>query len=423
VQLARAAGELQVLVPALAGLARLSTTAAEVALVAAEEARRIAPASLMPFALTALGWVAMARGDHASAARLGAEAVAAAREEQALDLLADALELTAAAADDPERARRALTEALGVWRSGGAVPGEARVQVLIGRLDHADRTACSHARDAARRLRSLGILEVHGRPLTEEAGSLQVAVRVLGGFDVRVDHCPVPLPAWRSRQARTLVKILAGRRGRPVTRDHLCELLWPDADPAKTGHRLSVLLATVRGVLDPRRAWPPDHYVAADLRGLRLDLGHVDLDADRLLKDASLAAELMDAGDLDRAREILTEIDARYHGPAFEDEPYEEWADGFREEVRASWQRSLRRLASLHSRQGRVADAQVLLVRLLGSDPYDAPMHRLLVHTLARAGRHGEAERAFTRWARAMAAIGAPPPDRGVLVGSVLTSR
>ncbi len=422
-QLARAAGELQVLVPALAGLARVPTTAADAALAAAQEARRIAPPSLLPFALTALGWVAITRGDRRSAAGLAADADVAARGVHALDLLAEALELTAAATDDPEVARRALSEALAIWRSGGAVPGEARVQVLLGRLDHADRTACSHARDATKRLRSLGVFQVHGRPLTDETVSLQVAVRVLGGFDVRVDQRPVPLTAWRSRQARTLVKILAARRGRPVTRDRLCELLWPDADPARTGHRLSVLLATVRGVLDPQRAWPPDHYVAADLRGLWLDLRHVDLDADRLLRDAAVAAELMDAGDPERAREILSEVDARYHGPAFEDEPYEDWADGFREEVRASWQRSLRRLASLHSRQGRVADAQLLLVRLLASDPYDAPMHRLLVRTLARAGRHGEAERAFTRWADAMASIGAPPPDRGLLVGSVLTSR
>ena len=80
---------------------------------------------------------------------------------------------------------------------------------------------------------------------------------MLGGFEVRVGGEPVPLPAWRSRQARTLVKVLASRRGRPVTRDSLCELIWPDDDPAKTGHRLSVLLATVRGVLDPARRGRP----------------------------------------------------------------------------------------------------------------------------------------------------------------------
>ena len=124
---------------------------------------------------------------------------------------------------------------------------------------------------------------------------------MLGGFEVRVGGEPVPLQAWRSRQARTLVKVLASRRGRPMTRDSLCELLWPDDDPAKTGHRLSVLLATVRGVLDPGKAWPPDHYVAGDSSGLRLDLAHVTVDADGVLHDAADGADLMEAGDDERA--------------------------------------------------------------------------------------------------------------------------
>jgi DNA-binding SARP family transcriptional activator len=223
------------------------------------------------------------------------------------------------------------------------------------------------------------------------------------------------MTAWRSRQARTLVKILAARRGRPLTRAYVCELLWPDDDPLKTGHRLSVLLTTVRGVLDPERAWPPERYVAADLTGIWLDLRYVALDADGVLQDAAHAADLMEAGDAERAREILIDIDSSYHGDAFEDEPGEEWAEGLREEVRAAWLRSVRRLATLRSREGRVDEAQGLLVRLLVADPYDEQVHRMLVRTLARAGRHGEARRSFDRWVAAMVAIDAPVPDPGVL--------
>src|SRR3712207_7466618 len=57
---------------------------------------------------------------------------------------------------------------------------------------------------------------------------------------VLVGARPVPLTAWRSRQARSLLKILVARRGRPVPRTELCELLWPDDDPQRTAHRLSV---------------------------------------------------------------------------------------------------------------------------------------------------------------------------------------
>ena len=39
----------------------------------------------------------------------------------------------------------------------------------------------------------------------------------------------------------------------------------------------------------------------------------------------------------------------------------------------------------------------------------------MLVRTLARAGRHGEARRAFRRWRDAMRAIDAPLPDPAVM--------
>ncbi len=256
---------------------------------------------------------------------------------------------------------------------------------------------------------------MNGTPVSTNGQSASVAIEVLGGFRVCVDDVEVPGNAWRSRQARTLVKILAGRRGRPVTRAWLCETLWPDDDPAKTGHRLSVLLATVRGVFDPERRWPTDRFIAADLTGVWLDLRYVALDAETLIRDAEVAATLMDDGQADRATEILADINTRYRGDAFEDEPGEEWADGVREEVRAAWQRSVRRLAALARRAGRVGDAQTLLVRLLVADPYDEKIHELLVRNLLAAGRRGEARRAFQRWRTAMGEIGAPLPDPSVL--------
>ncbi|MGV1007364.1 MAG: BTAD domain-containing putative transcriptional regulator [Dermatophilaceae bacterium] len=426
VSLSSASGELQVLVRALAGLARLQArTHPEVAEERAAQAVRMATPGLLPFALVASGWVALARGDRDGATAWAQRAVASARDVQALDVLAEALELSAecVAVEHPGQARHALTEALGIWRDGGAAPAGDRAEVLLGRLADADGASRSRARDAARRLTRMGILQVHDRPVTDHCGTHRVAVNVLGGFTVSVNQRQVPLPAWRSRQARSLVKLLAARRGRPASRAYLCELLWPGDEPSKTGHRLSVLLATVRGVLDPDRIWPSDHHIGADLGGIWLDLRHVDLDADILLRDAELAAQLDDDTDGERVREILADIDRRYCGPAFEDDPYEDWADGFREQVRTGWLRSLRRLAALHSRARRHGDAQTLLVRLLAEDPYDALVHSLLVKNLLRAGRHGEARRAFARWQDAMAAIDAPAPDEAVLGGPVLTPR
>jgi DNA-binding SARP family transcriptional activator len=413
-ELARQAQEVQVLVPVLAGLARsLVLTAPATAGAVAQEASERATPSLAPFALTALARVALVEGDRGTAAERARQAAAAARSAHADDLLAEALELGAQCVDDDLEAAAMLTEAAAIWRAGGAEPGVARVEVLLATLTSADAAARARARDAARRLRSLGVTHRDGQPLGTDARA--VAINVLGGFAVTVDGAPVPLSAWRSRQARTLVKVLAARRGRPVTRDALCELLWPNDDPGRTGHRLSVLLATVRGVLDPERRWPADRHITAGPTGLALDLRHVSVDADDLIHDAELAAALLDEGEEDRAADLLTGVDARYAGDAFEDDPGEEWAEALREEARSAWAGSVRRLVALRGRSGRPGDCHPLLVRLLTADPYDEQTHRLLVRTLTRTGRHGEARRAFERWTRAMREIEAPPPDPAVL--------
>ncbi len=422
VVLARTSQELQVLVPALAGLARLLVDeATEEARSVAEEAVAMAPSSLAPYALVALGRVELAAGERERAAQLAQDALSAAHAEQARDLLADALELAAEAATDHAVAEAALQEALSIWRAGGAGPDADRIEVLLGRLDGADREARGRGRDAAERLQRLGVTRIGGRSVSEDPVGKAVSIRILGRFDVGLGGQPVSLKAWKSRQARTLVKVLAARRGRPVSRGELCEVLWPDAGPAKTSHRLSVLLTTVRGVLDPGKAWPPDRYVATDARGVWLDLRRVSIDAVELLAEAEHGASLVADGRADEAGAALSAVERLYVGEAFEDEPYEDWvahdwAVALKEETRAAWLRSLRHLATLATQQGRSNDASALLVRLLGVDPYDERVHRGLVRNLVRAGRHGEARRAFDRWSDAMTTVDAPPPDRAELV-------
>jgi DNA-binding SARP family transcriptional activator len=385
IELARLSGEVQVMVPAMASLARQLAAGEEAersrARWLAAEALAQAPPALRAEVEVAAGWVALADDDQSAAGDRARLAASYARECRNAAVLAEALELSARVAKDPIAASEALTEALAIWETAGATPAAERVRAELDRVSAADR----------------------------------VRIRVLGGFDVQVSGEPVPLTAWRSRQARTLVKILVARRGRPAARAELCELLWPDDDPSRTGHRLSVLLSVVRGVLDPARNWPSDHCIRADRRGMLLDLDHVEVDVERLLTDAAAAAGLVRAGGGPRARVVLESVDALYVGDAFDDEPYEDWADGLREEARAAWVRSLRLLADLAVSDAEHRSAAALYVRLLAVDQYDEDAHRRLVEALVRAGRHGEARRAFDRWARAMRALDVDPPDPVVL--------
>ena len=169
----------------------------------------------------------------------------------------------------------------------------ARMEVHLAALDHAGIAAgrlravteVAH-RVGARTLSSradqmLRVIEHHDEP--------PMRAIVLGAFAVTRDGDIVPNTAWQSRKARDLFKMLLTRRGRPLAREQAMERLWPDDDDPKLANRLSVAVATVRSVLDPDKAFDAEHFVKADGDSLRVDIEHVELDADRFLVAADAA--------------------------------------------------------------------------------------------------------------------------------------
>ena len=68
--------------------------------------------------------------------------------------------------------------------------------------------------------------------ITPMRGRLQISV--LGELTVALDGKPVPLPT--SKKTRALLAYLAVV-GRPLRRDHLCELLWEAPDDPRAALR------------------------------------------------------------------------------------------------------------------------------------------------------------------------------------------
>ncbi|MEJ3749600.1 BTAD domain-containing putative transcriptional regulator [Actinomycetes bacterium KLBMP 9797] len=410
---AQAEGGWQALIPALAGLARVlaDDDPAAAADYAAEAVRR-APAAMTIQASLAQGWVAVARGDLAVATACADTAARTARTRWERALLAETLELRAASAPGVAARREALVEAYEIWRAGRATGDADRVLLAIGRLPDASTVDRLHATLAAERMsRSRA-----GAFLPPVSSVAPVAIRVLGRFEVYLDGRAIPSAAWQSRKARDLLRVLVARGGRPVPRTELAELLWPDDEPDRTGHRLSVLLSIVRTVVNPRRAAPGDQIIVSDQACVALDRRRLRVDVYDFLADVAHAIRLREQGAAAEAHLILATAVRSYVGDPFEDEPYAEWCGPLREEARAAYLRAVRALARWSRDAGETEQAIGYLLRLLDLDTYDEPAHRELVETLVADGRHGEARRAYHRYAAAMRDIAVPEPHPGLLL-------
>ena len=401
---AGASGDVQGLVPSLAGLARV------VAADEPDEAKRLVERVLglgeglsHVYVLLSAGWVALVHGERGRAAERAAAAAATARRRRDRAGLAESLELGVLSSRHPAGEIERLDEAAAIWRDLRSPVGEARVALEIA-LITGDAHAASNADDRLRALGARGYRAAFSRLVSADA-SPRVLVQSLGRFRVTRGGEVIPLAAWQSRKARDLFKMLVARRGRPAPREALMEALWPGQSAAPLANRLSVLLSTVRAVLDPEKRHEPDHFVAADRSSVRLQPEHVSVDVEEFLTAAEEALALRRAG-APEAHERLTAAEAAYTGDFLEEDAYEDWALPLREECRAVYTEVVRALASHATSRGDADAAVRFYLRVLERDPYDEPAHLGLVTTLEAAGRHGEARRCFRAYCARMDEIG-----------------
>ncbi len=403
IPLAEKHGHLQVLVPALAGLAMvLAETDPAAAVATAKRARAEAVGPFTTVALLAMARATLAEGDRESAADLAEQAQRSARAHRDRVGVARALELQAESCAEWERAGRYLTEARSIWRDIGAAFDADRVTVALGRLPMVLTETYTDATLAAQRLAAAGLASA--APISAAA-----VIRTLGRFEVLVAGKPMPPSAWQSRKARDLLRLLVSRRGRPAMREELIELLWADEQgtgPDKRAHRLAVALSIVRGMLDGTKQASVESVVIADGSSVALDVTRTVIDLETFMRQAEHGLRLCREGRPEEGWAVLASAETLYTGDFLEDEPYDDWSAMPREQARATYLRVGRTLADSAARAGQTDEAIHYLLRILAMDAYDEPSHRALIDSYAQAGRHGEARRARDRYTAAMRELG-----------------
>src|SRR3954452_16596438 len=111
-------------------------------------------------------------------------------------------------------------------------------------------------------------------------------IGLLGGFAVQCDGTEVPENAWRLRQSRSLVKLLALAPGHTLHRDRAREVLWPGHDARATTNNLHQVVYAARRALEAAGA---DGAATIALRDDVLSLqGDVEVDLEVL--EAAIAA-------------------------------------------------------------------------------------------------------------------------------------
>ncbi|WP_214319186.1 BTAD domain-containing putative transcriptional regulator [Nonomuraea sediminis] len=352
--------------------------------------------------------LAAGRRDEAGALLGEVEPIAEQRRDHAG--LATVAELRAELDGDPVRADEAVRR----WTALGDPIGQARAELVrAGLSDPAAGAAV--AEDVRARMHAIGCRALDDRidlliSRAVPASAVRVSVETMGTFRVLRGSTPVARTAWQSRKARDLLKILVSRRGRPVSRERLVEILWPDQQDEPVGlKRLNVMVSTLRAVLDPAHTRPADDIVVSDEGALRLDLSHVDVDVERFLDLVGAATRSDQAGRTVEALRVWAEAEASYGGEFCEEDPYADWAVGLREQARLAYVQATARLAVAQQESGSHDEAARYWLRLLERDRYDERAHLGLIRVLDLAGRRGDARRRYHLYAERMRELDVEP--------------
>jgi DNA-binding SARP family transcriptional activator len=227
-----------------------------------------------------------------------------------------------------------------------------------------------------------------------------VEFNILGPMEVTRGDEPLDLGGPKQR---AVLAVLVLSVGRVVTVDRIVDELWGDEPPARALGTLQAYVFNLRRVLEPgRAARAPASVLASRAPGYVLQVPDDAVDAVRFERSVARAQALLDAG---RPAEAHTELSAAmslWRGPPLADLAAESFARD-----------AIARLSDLHEvavetrlaadlALGRHSTAAVELSDLVRRQPLRERPWELLMLALYRAGRQGDALRAYDQARRTL---------------------
>jgi DNA-binding SARP family transcriptional activator len=207
-----------------------------------------------------------------------------------------------------------------------------------------------------------------------------IAASALGPLEVHVAGRRVP--RWTSLKARAVFQYLLIHQDRPIRRDVLMSLQWPDHSHNSARNNLNVALYSLRNTLDGlgHGAQPVLYRDGCYILNPELTWW---IDRNEFL------AAVDDAQQAHRERRPEQVIGAYrkaiglYRGPLFEDDGDGDWYLPEQRRLQDLYGQALEGIAEIHFRLGELADAQRFASLALGHDPCSESSHRLLMRCYA----------------------------------------
>jgi DNA-binding SARP family transcriptional activator len=225
-------------------------------------------------------------------------------------------------------------------------------------------------------------------------------VTVLGPFRVVVGDQAID--DWPNGKTKAIFKYLLLNRHRPIAKEALMELFWPDLDPEAARNNLNVAIHRLRRTL-ARGATDPSFVVFADGHYVLNPRLNVRTDADDFLEHLHRAHTLETEQQADEASQALAAGVELYRAELLAEDRYDAWIEPLRQQFRDAYLDGLSRLCRHHMLRGRYSTCTALSAKILAVDGCNEEAHRTLMRCYARMSQPHLATQQYQSCVRTLA--------------------
>jgi LuxR family maltose regulon positive regulatory protein len=241
---------------------------------------------------------------------------------------------------------------------------------------------------------SMALLDKYG----QSAFYPSIRIHCLGGFAIYRGDESIKDAAWKGKQSRTLLKLLAAHQGRKCQRDMIIDVLWGDAPLETQRSNLASLIYRIRKVVDMTNDVSDTEKSCIIVEGdlVYLNPSRVWTDIGQFLAHLD-KAERLKANDRARSIEDYEKAFKLYSGDFLPDDLYDDWAVTVRDRLRSRFIKALLEMAKTAELADDRTKAAEAYDRLFAADECNEEACRwLMAHHLAAGKRH-DAVRTYER--------------------------
>jgi DNA-binding SARP family transcriptional activator len=248
-----------------------------------------------------------------------------------------------------------------------------------------------------------------GEAVSPDDQQHQLKIQLFGELELSLNGAPIGGNV--TSKAKSLLAYLAVEADRPHRREFLAEMFWPGRPQGTARNSLRQAIVALRQSLEDSESALP--YLLPTTNEIQFNLdSQFFLDArefEQLVRDSFHHEHktLLACADCeDRLRRVV----GLYHDDFLIDAPlpdtpeFDNWVVARRETYRREFSEALRVLISMYENRNEYREGTRLAQKLVALEPWDEANHRILMRSLALAGRRSAAMKQYQACKRVLAA-------------------